>query len=794
MPWVTRRQEWVTTPRKEVEPTHIGGWLFHKVTAPRSPFAFQSDLSPQRRDASPFLISRRSIGSGDDEQLTAEDSFKSLSAPFSKLSLVTKRLLSAQPRMEVATGPGGLNVYADCDPSSPVLAELQPFQLLRVLVTRTLDDGRVRACIVLEGSSTPLGWVTSRAADGTPLIYLYSRPLYEVITPPKVRAGFDSTSRFVKQLGVGAKLHVVEARRAPDGALRVFVVPVGQTEPLGWLTAKKPDGTRTIREMDVGEATQRNAFARPGSIGALSQSARALRRSREDGSASARDSPISRSATRASKEGLGLSRAERRSRELSSTSSHTILQQTMESHPLGRRSARTVREAKETSPGERRPQTGLRSAPSASSAAAVAAARRAAKSRAASPSAKNSNEDASAFKQGEGSFKSSVAESNSAAKRAQKNAIAIRAAEQAAEDFLKSRAADGGNYVSSTDLLATVKALLKKATQEEAASSQEGKKIAARLGNALAETKLSVKDVLREWDPNGDGSISKMEFRVDVRKMLGNDVDVREVDSLFEELDSDKSGAIDINELKVALTQLKEAASGAIRSEQLKVAAAKEHRERAAQAQEVAEATALVEQTADEISTLRDSRSISAQFFRAMQKKNLKAGSSADMLNKIESSQAEINLKEFKRLVTSMGVESTQQELSELFTSLDADGGGTLDKEEMNAWLTQTLEEAEETKQQVQRLALTLVGALKTMKSLQAGWKKLIRADEEAAAKEAERLAQEEEERAAAEAEQERKRIALLEKKAAAAEAERAAFEARIASKRAESFGAVPPL
>ena len=113
---------------------------------------------------------------------------------------------------------------------------------------------------------------------------------------------------------------MVEAREHPTGRYGVFVVPVGQTEPLGWLTAKKPDGTRTIREMDVGEATQRNAFARPGSIGALSQSARALRRSREDGSASARDSPISRSATRASKEGLGLSRAERRSRELSSTS------------------------------------------------------------------------------------------------------------------------------------------------------------------------------------------------------------------------------------------------------------------------------------------------------------------------------------------------------------------------------------------------------------------------------------------------------------------------------------------
>ena len=132
---------------------------------------------------------------------------------------------------------------------------------------------------MLEGSSTPLGQVTSRAADGTPLIYLYSRPLYEVITPPKVQAGFDSTSRFVKQLGVGAKLHVVEARRACTRRGATGVCGAGGADR----TSRVAHGEEarwhalTIREMDVGEATQRNAFARPGSIGALSQSARALR-------------------------------------------------------------------------------------------------------------------------------------------------------------------------------------------------------------------------------------------------------------------------------------------------------------------------------------------------------------------------------------------------------------------------------------------------------------------------------------------------------------------------------------
>ena len=72
---------------------------------------------------------------------------------------------------------------------------------------------------------------------------------------------------------------------------------------------------------------------------------------------------------------------------------------------------------------------------------------------------------------------------------------------------------------------------------------------------------MKVADLLREWDPNGDGKISKMEMRQSVKKTLGEKADAREIDALFTSLDDDNSGSLDIDELKVALKRFQESAA-----------------------------------------------------------------------------------------------------------------------------------------------------------------------------------------------------------------------------------------
>ena len=61
---------------------------------------------------------------------------------------------------------------------------------------------------------------------------------------------------------------------------------------------------------------------------------------------------------------------------------------------------------------------------------------------------------------------------------------------------------------------------------------------------------------LREWDKSRDGSISKGEFRLHLRK-LGLPHPYHEVDALFDKYDADRSGSMDMDELRDALLRLK---------------------------------------------------------------------------------------------------------------------------------------------------------------------------------------------------------------------------------------------
>ena len=74
-----------------------------------------------------------------------------------------------------------------------------------------------------------------------------------------------------------------------------------------------------------------------------------------------------------------------------------------------------------------------------------------------------------------------------------------------------------------------------------------------------------VSDLVLQWDPNRDGTVSRMEFRQNVRKLFSNDtkIDVKEVDALFARLDADHSGEMDTREVKAALKKLIQGTVGA---------------------------------------------------------------------------------------------------------------------------------------------------------------------------------------------------------------------------------------
>lgn len=146
---------------------------------------------------------------------------------------------------------GVVNVHAENDLSSVCVAELIPRTRFTVCETCQLGEHGRRALIIYEGDSAPLGWVTAKTPDGIPLMHIYARPLYEVSSkkPLKMRRGFEQTSKYVRQLSMGQRLHVTESRRTTDGAQRVCAVVIGEGSETGWLTARMPNGRRMLREV-----------------------------------------------------------------------------------------------------------------------------------------------------------------------------------------------------------------------------------------------------------------------------------------------------------------------------------------------------------------------------------------------------------------------------------------------------------------------------------------------------------------------------------------------------------------
>jgi len=81
----------------------------------------------------------------------------------------------------------------------------------------------------------------------------------------------------------------------------------------------------------------------------------------------------------------------------------------------------------------------------------------------------------------------------------------------------------------------------------------EERPLGEQLREALSKHAIRVLDLFRNWDENGDGEVSRKEFR---RAMpaLGMDLPVDVIDDLFDQYDPDKSGSIEFKEMQKMLS------------------------------------------------------------------------------------------------------------------------------------------------------------------------------------------------------------------------------------------------
>jgi len=215
------------------------------------------------------------------------------------------------------------------------------------------------------------------------------------------------------------------------------------------------------------------------------------------------------------------------------------------------------------------------------------------------------------------------------------------------------------------------------------AARASGKTIQQLLRDALTQNATRVADLFRDWDADGNGTISRREFRGAI-VALGYKPPRAEVDQLFAELDADGSGLLDYRELGRVLRRgagedieiaadLQAGAMGEIELEAKNRLALREFAKDGVSARAGMEAT---------LPAIR--QALSEDLFRVM-----------DLMRALDADEdGTVTKQEFRKVLPLLGFDAGGTEaLDELFETFDADKGGTVDYEELHKLLRKELKE-----------------------------------------------------------------------------------------------------
>ena len=289
----------------------------------------------------------------------------------------------------------------------------------------------------------------------------------------------------------------------------------------------------------------------------------------------------------------------------------------------------------------------------------------------------------------------------------------------------------------------------------------------------LSEGKGSdfISDLIRIWDKGGKGDLNKTEFRMGVRGAppngLGLEVeDHKGVDAIFDDIcekSRSTTGTIEGPIFKTLLESMMSFAKKAVKEEKAILAIAQRLKEKAQWTLATSEATIPYEEEAAKLVHLCNTQPVAVQLGRQIARRNIKI---ADILIKWDSdASGEVGKKEFRSHVRELGVIAETKAIDACFDSIDTDGGGSLEIEELRSALRDLAKAAKDAKgeeatmeksvDRLRRMAMRRQADLATtvgpdLNLAREEWLKQKDADNQAAMKIAEKAAMEETEKPAA--------------------------------------------
>ena len=303
-----------------------------------------------------------------------------------------------------------------------------------------------------------------------------------------------------------------------------------------------------------------------------------------------------------------------------------------------------------------------------------------------------------------------------------------------------------------------------------------------RLGAALVKKDVAIKELLSDWDPDKRGTIKKVPFRQNVRTSLGMVADNKEIDAFFDSVDDDQGGSLDFEELRAAMKKLYKAAGAAEAEAATLSAKANECRAFAKKLEEAHETTVAADTEEQKLEKLKaeNGSAVGPQLGNLIVKRNLKIG---DLTSKWVKKK-DVSRADFRKHVLELGVVAEEKDIDALFDSLDDDGGGSLDLEELKRLLTNLVEVAKQTALDEAALEKSLTALRKTCLEQQQTIAGTLAAKQKAQ-KEAEAIVEKAaREQAIEDAKREEARLEAEARKQSMKEAKAAKFEEQVQARR----------